>query len=82
MARYPHVVEDDLGGVGGPDAHLLELLALARGPGVPGGTMKLAWPRDPSSGSTEATTTWMSAIPPLVIQVLVPLITHSSLASS
>ena len=51
-------------------------------PAVPGGTMKLAWPRDPSSGSTEATTTWMSAMPPLVIQVLVPLRTHSSLASS
>ena len=44
--------------------------------------MKLAWPRLPSSGSTEATTTWMSAMPPLVIQVLVPLSTHSSLASS
>ena len=51
-------------------------------PGVPGGTMKLAWPLDPSSESTEATTTWMSAIPPLVIHVLVPLRTHSSLASS
>ena len=44
--------------------------------------MKLACPRDPSSGSTEATTTWMSAMPPLVIQVFVPLRTHSSLASS
>ena len=44
--------------------------------------MKLAWPREPSSGSTAATTTWISAMPPLVIHVLVPLMTHSSLASS
>ena len=44
--------------------------------------MKLAWPRAPSVGSTVATTTWTSAMPPLVIQVLVPLMTHSSLASS
>ena len=51
-------------------------------PGVPGGTTKLAWPRAPSSGSTDATTTWTSAMPPLVIHVLVPLSTHSSLASS
>ena len=51
-------------------------------PGVPGGTTKLAWPRPRSSGSTDATTTWTSAIPPLVIQVLVPFSTHSSVASS
>ena len=51
-------------------------------PGVPGGTMKLACPRPRSSGSTEATTTCTSAMPPLVIQDLVPLSTHSSLASS
>ncbi len=44
--------------------------------------MKLAWPLPFRSGSTEATTTWMSAMPPLVIQVLVPLRTHSSVASS
>ncbi len=44
--------------------------------------MKLAWPFEPSSGSTTATTTWMSAIPPLVIHALVPFSTHSSLASS
>ena len=44
--------------------------------------MKLAWPRPLSSGSTEATTTWTSAMPPLVIHALVPLSTHSSLASS
>ena len=37
-------------------------------PGVPGGTMKLAWPRPLSSGSTDATTTWTLAMPPLVIQ--------------
>ena len=51
-------------------------------PGVPGGMTKLAWPRVPSSGSTEATTTWTLAMPPLVTQVLVPLSTHSSVASS
>ena len=51
-------------------------------PFVPGGTTKLAWPRPFSSGSTAATTTWTSAMPPLVIHALVPLSTHSSLASS
>jgi hypothetical protein len=35
-------------------------------PGVPGGTMKEAWPLEPSSGSTTATTTWTLAMPPLV----------------
>ena len=47
-----------------------------------GGTTKLAWPLPFSSGSTLATTTWTSAMPPLVIHALVPLIVHSSLASS
>ena len=51
-------------------------------PGVPGGTMNEAWPLEPSSGSTTPTTTWMSAMPPLVIQALVPFSTHSSVASS
>jgi hypothetical protein len=51
-------------------------------PGVPSGTTKLAWPRLPSSGSTESTRTWVLASPPLVIQVLVPCRTHSSAASS
>ena len=51
-------------------------------PLVPGGTTKLAWPRPFSAGSTVATTTWTSAMPPLVIHALVPLSTHSSLASS
>ena len=51
-------------------------------PFAPGGTIKVAWPRDPSDGSTEATTTCTFAIPPLVAQVLTPLMTHSSLASS
>ena len=51
-------------------------------PRVPGGTMKLAWPRLPSAGSTEATTMCTLAMPPLVAQVLVPFSTHSSLASS
>lgn len=60
---------------------LLELLALRKA-GVFGGTMKEAWPLEPSSGSTTATTMWTLAMPPLVAQVLVPLSTHSSLASS
>ncbi len=51
-------------------------------PGVLGGTTKLAWPREPSSGSTTATTTCTSAMPPLVAHALVPFRTHSSLASS
>ncbi len=50
-------------------------------PGVFGGMMKLAWPLEPNSGSTTATTTWMLAMPPLVIQVFVPLSNHSSVAS-
>ena len=41
-----------------------------------------AWPRDFSSGSTEATTTWTFAMPPLVAQAFWPLSTHSSVASS
>jgi hypothetical protein len=41
-----------------------------------------AWPREPSSGSTEATTTWTLAMPPLVAHAFWPLSTHSSLASS
>ena len=44
--------------------------------------MKLAWPRALSSGSTEATTTCTSAIPPLVTHVLVPFSVHSSAAAS
>ena len=51
-------------------------------PLVPGGTMKAAWPREPSSRSTVAITTWTSAIPPLVAHAFWPLITHSSAASS
>ena len=47
-------------------------------PGCPGGTTKAAWPREPSSGSTEATTTWTLAMPPLVAQAFWPLSTHSS----
>ena len=50
--------------------------------GLFGGTMKEACPRLPSDGSTEATTTWTSAIPPLVTHVLVPFSTHSSVAWS
>ena len=51
-------------------------------PFVPGGTTKLACPRVRRSGSTTAVTTWTSARPPLVAQVLAPLRTHSSVASS
>ena len=51
-------------------------------PFVPGGMTKAAWPREPSSRSTEAITTWTSAMPPLVAQAFWPLSTHSSLASS
>ena len=47
-------------------------------PGVSLGTMKEAWPRWPSSGSTVATTTFTSAMPPLEMNTLVPLRTHSS----
>ena len=47
-----------------------------RRPFVPGGTTKLAWPRVPSSGSTVATTTCTSAMPPLVMKIFWPLITH------
>ena len=57
-------------------------LAPCSSPFVPGGTTKAAWPREPSSRSTEAITTWTLAIPPLVAQAFWPLRTHSSLASS
>ena len=49
-----------------------------RRPGVPFGTTNEAWPRWPSSGSTVATTTLTSAIPPLVMKTFVPFRTHSS----
>ena len=39
-------------------------------------TMKDAWPRIPSSGSTVATTMWTSAIPPFVAKTFVPLRTQ------
>src|ERR1700744_3106081 len=44
--------------------------------------MNVACPRVPNSGSTDGTTTWTLAIPPLVAQVLVPLSTPSPVASS
>ncbi len=47
-------------------------------PGVSLGTTNEAWPRVPSAGSTVATTTWTSAMPPLVMKTLVPSRTHSS----
>ncbi len=61
---------------------ILENFWPMRIPGVPSGTTNEAWPRLPSAGSTDATITCRSAMPPLVIQVLVPLSTHSSAASS
>ena len=51
-------------------------------PAVPGGTMKLACPREPRDGSTDATTTCTLAMPPLVTQVFTPFSTHSSAAAS
>ena len=51
-------------------------------PGVAGGTMNVACPREPSDGSTEATTTCTLAMPPLVAQVFTPLMTHSPVFSS
>ena len=50
-------------------------------PGVPFGTTNDAWPRWPSSGSTVATTTVTSAIPPFEMKTLVPFRTHSSPSS-
>ncbi len=47
-----------------------------------GGITNAAWPREPSSGSTEATTTCTSAMPPFVAHAFCPFSTHSSLASS
>jgi len=47
-------------------------------PGVPLGTTNEACPRWPRSGSTVATTTLTSAMPPLEMKTLVPLSTHSS----
>ena len=52
-----------------------------RRPGVSLATTNEAWPRWPSSGSTVATTTWTSAMPPLEMKTLVPLRTHSSPSS-
>jgi hypothetical protein len=52
-----------------------------RSPGVSFGTTNDAWPRWPSAGSTVATTTVTSAMPPLVMKTLVPLRTHSSPSS-
>ena len=57
-------------------------LAPCSQPLVPGGMTKPAWPREPSSRSTVAITTWTSAMPPLVAQAFCPFRTHSSLASS
>jgi len=51
-------------------------------PGVPGGTTNAACPRDPSEASTEACTTWMLAIPPLVAHAFWPARIHWSFASS
>ena len=71
-AGHVDVVEDDLGGVRRADAVLLELLSLAEAL-VPGGITNDTCPRVPSVGSTVATTTCQSAMPPLVAHVFVPL---------
>ena len=76
------VVEEHVGGVRGAQAVLLDLRAHRRGRRVPGGTTNAACPREPSSRSTDATTTWTPAMPPLVAHAFWPLSTHSSLASS
>ena len=47
-------------------------------PGASLGTTKEAWPRWPSFGSTVATTTVTSAMPPFEMKTLVPFRTHSS----
>ena len=47
-------------------------------PGVSFGTTNEAWPRWPRSGSTVATTTVTSAMPPFVMKTLVPFRIHSS----
>jgi hypothetical protein len=47
-------------------------------PGVPFSTMNDAWPRCPSAGSTVATTTLTSAMPPLEMNTFEPLRTQSS----
>ena len=59
---------------------LVSLLPWRR-PGVSGPITNEAWPRWPSSGSTVATTTCTSAMPPLVMKTLVPFRTHSSPSS-
>lgn len=81
MPRDPDVVQKDVRCVRGAQAELLDGAARL-GPFVAGGTMNAACPRAPSAGSTEATTTWIPAIPPLVIHAFWPESTHSSAASS
>ena len=51
-------------------------------PSVAIGTMNAAWPREPSSRSVWAMTTWTSAMPPLVAQAFWPLSVHVSEAAS
>ena len=80
-AGHSHVVEHDLGGVARADAVLLVLHGHAQAVGA-GRDDEAGMALRPNSGSTTPTTTWMSAMPPLVIHALVPLSTHSSLASS
>ena len=69
-ARHTAVLEDDLGGVRGPDAHLLEVLAL-------GDTRRtfrddeVGLPPAAGVGVDREDGTWVLAMPPLVVQVLV-----------
>jgi hypothetical protein len=62
---------------GEADAHILELLAYVQ-PRCPWVTTKLASPRAPRAGSTDRST-WTSAMPPLVTNVLEPLGIRSTL---
>ena len=77
LHRDTAVLEHDLGRVGGADAELGLLLALGQ-PRRALGDDERGLPPRPELGSTAATTTWTSAIPPLVMKTLVPLRTHSS----
>ena len=77
LHRHADVVEDELRGLRRADPELVLFLAHPK-PGVPFSTMNDAWPRWPSAGSTVATITLTSAMPPLEMKTFAPLRTHSS----
>ena len=78
VERDPAVLEHDLGGVRGADAELRLLLALAQARACPSRPRTRPGRGGRARESTVATTTWTSAMPPLVMKTLVPLRTHSS----